>query len=183
VLRDGASVLAGTLKDVPDNKIITAMVGRSVASLYPQRTPATRKEPVLEVRHLSSPPAVREASFQLSRGEVLGIAGLIGSGRTEMLRSLLGLLPAKTGEIIIGKDLLSAAKSRSRLQWLMARGVGYLSEDRKGEGLALTLSIADNVTMTNFSLLELVMVDLELQAKQTDSGSDWALKPKGGRAW
>ena len=170
VLRDGASVLAGTLKDVSDNKIITAMVGRSVASLYPQRTPATTKEPVLEVRHLSSPPAVREASFQLFRGEVLGIAGLIGSGRTEMLRSLLGLLPAKTGEIIIGKDSLSAAKSRSRLQCLMARGVGYLSEDRKGEGLALTLSIADNVTMTNFSSCSSwSWIDLDLQAKQTDS--------------
>ncbi len=170
VLRDGASVLAGTLNDVPDDKIITAMVGRSVDSMYPKRSLSATEEPVLEVRHLSSPPAVREASFRLYRGEVLGIAGLIGSGRTEMLRSLLGLLPAKTGEIIIGKDSLWAAKSRSRLQWLMARGVGYLSEDRKGEGLALTLSIADNVTMTNFSSCShWSWIDLELQAKQTNT--------------
>jgi len=170
VLRDGASVLAGALKDVPDSKIIHSMVGRSVDSMYPQRSPAPTKEPLLEVRHLSSQPAVREASFQLYRGEVLGIAGLIGSGRTEMLRSLLGLLPATTGEIILGKDSLSAAKSRSRLHWLRARGVGYLSEDRKGEGLALTLSIADNVTMTNFSSCSRwSWIDLELQARQTGS--------------
>jgi ribose transport system ATP-binding protein len=168
VLRDGASVLAGALKDVPDSKIITAMVGRSVDSMYPQRSPSATKLAVIEIRHLSSPPAVREASFHLYRGEVLGIAGLIGSGRTEMVRSLLGLLPAKSGEIIVGKDSISTAKSRSRLQWLMARGVGYLSEDRKGEGLALTLSIADNVTMTNFSSCSSwSWIDLDLQAKQT----------------
>lgn len=170
VLRDGASVLAGALKDVPDDKIITAMVGRSVDSMYPQRSPKATTESVLEVRHLSSPPAVRETSFQMYRGEVLGIAGLIGSGRTEMVRSLLGLLPAKSGEIIVGKESLLATHSRSRLQWLMARGVGYLSEDRKGEGLALSLSVADNVTMTNFSSCShWSWIDLDLQARQTDT--------------
>jgi ribose transport system ATP-binding protein len=170
VLRDGASVLAGALKDVPDDKIITAMVGRSVDSMYPQRSPKAATESVLEVRHLSSPPAVREASFQMYSGEVLGIAGLIGSGRTEMVRSLLGLLPAVSGEIIVGKESLSATHSRSRLQWLMARGVGYLSEDRKGEGLALSLSVADNVTMTNFSSCSRwSWIDLDLQARQTDT--------------
>lgn len=170
VLRDGASVLAGALKEVPDDSIITAMVGRSVDSMYPQRSPRLTKEVVLEVRHLSSPPAVREASFQMYRGEVLGIAGLIGSGRTEMVRSLLGLLPAKSGEIIIGNGSLSAAQSRSRLQWLMARGVGYLSEDRKGEGLALSLSVADNVTMTNFSSCSYwSWINLDRQARQTDT--------------
>jgi len=169
VLRDGASVLAGALKDVPDSKIINAMVGRSVDSMYPKRSHSATKEPVLELQHLSSPPAVRDAGFQLYRGEVLGIAGLIGSGRTEMIRSLLGLLHAKTGEIIIGRDSLLAAKSRSRLQWLMERGVGYLSEDRKGEGLATALSIADNVTMTNFSSCSSwSWIDLDLQAKQAD---------------
>jgi ribose transport system ATP-binding protein len=170
VLRDGASVLTGTLKEVADGTIITAMVGRSVDSLYPARAPSPTGDPVLELHHLSSPPALRKASFQLQRGEVLGIAGLIGSGRTEMIRSLLGLLPAVSGEIVIGKDRLSAPKSRSRLQWLMARGVGYLSEDRKGEGLALALSVADNVTLTNLgSCSRWSWIDLDLQARQTNT--------------
>ncbi len=170
VLRDGASVLTGALEDVSDNIIITAMVGRSVDSMYPQRSPTTTKDAVLEVRHLSAPPALREASFQMNRGEVLGIAGLIGSGRTEMIRSLLGLMPANSGEIIVGKESFLAAHSRSRLQWLMARGVGYLSEDRKGEGLALSLSVADNVTMTNFSSCShWSWIDLDLQARQTNT--------------
>ncbi|PYX88539.1 MAG: sugar ABC transporter, partial [Acidobacteria bacterium] len=108
-------------------------------------------ERVLEVRRLSAPPAVRDATFELYRGEVLGVAGLIGSGRTRMLRSLLGLLPANTGEIIIGQELLPAGARRSKLDALMARGIGYLSEDRKGEGLALELSVADNTTITNLA--------------------------------
>jgi ribose transport system ATP-binding protein len=170
VLRDGASVLSGSLQDVPDEKIISAMVGRSVDSLYPPRSASPTNEAVLEVRGLSSLPAVRDASFQLYRGEILGVAGLIGSGRTEMVRSLLGMLRAQSGKITVGEETISAAHSGPRLKWLMARGVAYLSEDRKGEGLALTLSIADNVTMTKFeSCSRWSWIDLELQEKQTSS--------------
>ena len=90
----------------------------------------------------------------------------------EGLVTLLGLLPAKTGEITIGRDSLLAAKCRSRLQWLMERGVGYLSEDRKGEGLALPVSIADNVTLTRFSLCSRWgWVDLARQRKQAESST------------
>jgi len=151
VLRDGASVMHGSLQETTDAQIITAMVGRPVETLFPERRPLRTGERVLEVRHLSAPPAVRDASFELYRGEVLGVAGLVGSGRTKMIRSLLGLLPAKTGEIIIGKELLPARAQSSKLKKLMAHGVGYLSEDRKGEGLALGLSVADNATITNLS--------------------------------
>jgi len=151
VLRDGQSVLSGSLPEVTDAQIITAMVGRPVENLFPARQPSRTEDRVLEVRHLSAPPAVRDASFELYRGEVLGIAGLIGSGRTRMVRALLGLLPAQTGEIMIGKELLPAKNQYSKLDALMARGIGYLSEDRKGEGLAMGLSVADNTTITNLS--------------------------------
>ena len=151
VLRDGASVMSGSLQEATDAQIITAMVGRPVETLFPARRSSRTPERVLEVRQLSAPPAVREATFELYRGEVLGVAGLIGSGRTRMLRSLLGLLPANSGEIIIGKELLPAGERRSKLDALMARGIGYLSEDRKGEGLALELSVADNTTITNLA--------------------------------
>jgi ribose transport system ATP-binding protein len=169
VLRDGVSVVSGALRQTSDSQIITAMVGRCVENLFPARKATRSEERSLEVRHLSAPPAVRDASFELRRGEVLGIAGLIGSGRTKMIRSLLGLLPAKTGEVIIGADLLPAKARRSRLQKLMAGGVGYLSEDRKGEGLALPLSVADNTTITNLaSCSRWGWLDRHLQAQQAE---------------
>ena len=152
VLRDGVSVISGALPEVTDAEIISAMVGRAVEKLFPPRRSFPGSDCVLKVRHLSAPPAVRDASFELYRGEVLGIAGLVGSGRTEMIRALLGLLPAAGGEVVIGKQAFTGAAPRSKTPALIARGVGYLSEDRKGEGLALGLSVADNVTLTNFAL-------------------------------
>src|SRR5262249_42038452 len=126
--------------------------------------------PALAVEHLSAPPAVRDASFELRRGEVFGIAGLIGSGRTSMIRALLGLLPLGAGRVVIGGEPLGNLTPSA----LIARSVGYLSEDRKGEGLALDLSLADNVTLTRFSACSRFgFIDRALQAEQVTS---WALK-------
>jgi ribose transport system ATP-binding protein len=170
VLRDGASVMNGSLASAADAQIVTAMVGRPVETLFPVRAASRSMERVLEVRHLSAPPAVREASFELYRGEVLGIAGLVGSGRTRMIRSLLGLLPANTGEIVVGEELLAARGQPSKLNALMKRGLGYLSEDRKGEGLALELSVADNATITNLaSCSRWGWLDRHAQSAQTET--------------
>ena len=151
VLRDGKSVITGPIQDLPNEKLITAMVGRSVKELFPAHSPRSATEVsecVLEVKNLSAQPAVREASLQLRRGEILGIAGLIGSGRTELVRTLFGLEKADAGEIsVFGKPLPLHVPPETRI----ARGLGYLSEDRKGEGLALSLSVADNITFTNFA--------------------------------
>ncbi len=174
VLRDGVSVISGALPEVTDAEIISAMVGRAVENLFPARRSFPGSDCVLEVRHLSAPPAVRDASFELYRGEVLGIAGLVGSGRTEMIRALLGLLPAAVGEVRIGKKPFESAALRSETQAWMARGVGYLSEDRKGEGLALGLSVADNVTLTRFSRCSRWgWLDLATQAEHTKA---WVAK-------
>ncbi len=103
--------------------------------------------PALDVQDLLAP-GVRAASFSLHAGEVLGIFGLMGSGRTEMVRALAGLETPSAGTIrAFGRPRPLAAAPRERL----ADGMGYLSEDRKGEGLALPLSIADNVTLTRLS--------------------------------
>src|SRR5690606_23031823 len=93
-----------------------------------------------------APPALKEASFELRPGEILGIAGLMGSGRSEMVRALYGLDPVRGGAVVLrGKALPGRGGSPSdRLR----QGFGYLSEDRKGEGLALPLSVADNLTLT-----------------------------------
>jgi ribose transport system ATP-binding protein len=148
VLRDGRSVGNGTLKSVTNDELITQMVGRSVENLFPVRAQSSTPTVLLEARDLSAPPALIAASFNLQAGEILGIAGLMGSGRTEMVRTLFGLDRAVTGAFTLrGKAI--TARGGSPTQRLM-QGMGYLSEDRKGEGLALALSVADNTTMTRF---------------------------------
>src|SRR5262249_45733595 len=92
------------------------------------------------------PPALKNASFQLKRGEIFGIAGLMGSGRTNVVRTIFGLDECASGSIKVKNQESRAATAATRL----SQSVGYLSEDRKNEGLAVALSIADNATMTRF---------------------------------
>jgi ribose transport system ATP-binding protein len=143
VLRDGRSVAAGGTGTTSNDQIVALMVGRSVADLYPRsaRTPA---EVVLDLDGLAGVSKPRSASLTLHRGEVLGIAGLVGAGRTELLRAIFGLDPIRAGRVKVKAFSGSAAPAE---QW--ARGVGMVSEDRKMEGLALGLSIADNVTLSS----------------------------------
>jgi ribose transport system ATP-binding protein len=147
VLRDGRSVGGGPLAALGDEALIALMVGRTVGELFPARTRSERGETALEVSGLQAP-GLREASFSLRRGEVLGIFGLMGSGRTELVRALFGLAAPRAGSVSVGgrsSRLESSPASR------LAEGMGYLSEDRKGEGLALPLSVADNVTLTRLA--------------------------------
>jgi len=124
------------------------MVGRSVENLFPSRPPvSTAREIVLEVEDLVSPPALKNATFELKRGEIVGIAGLMGSGRTNVVRAIFGLDECAGGSIKVKNQ--SSRLSTTPAERL-SQSVGYLSEDRKNEGLAITLSIADNVTMTRF---------------------------------
>jgi ribose transport system ATP-binding protein len=170
VLRDGKSVLSGALQDVSNEKLIAAMVGRAVQDLFPARTAATASDCALSVHDLSALPAVHRASLELRRGEILGIAGLIGSGRTELLRTLFGLQRADAGTIsVFGQPLPLRSGPSGRI----TRGIGYLSEDRKGEGLALALSVADNITLTNFSpCSRRGWIDLAQQKRQTEEQAE-----------
>jgi ribose transport system ATP-binding protein len=148
VLRDGRSVASGSLDSVTNDELIAHMVGRTVDTRFPRRQSAPSEGVELEVRGLAATPAVRDASFSLRRGEVLGVFGLMGSGRTEMVRALFGLDPTAVGRVTRrGRG----GPARSTPARRLAQGLGYLSEDRKGEGLALPLSVADNVTLTRFS--------------------------------
>jgi ribose transport system ATP-binding protein len=147
VLRDGRSVGSGSLASVSNDEIIALMVGRTVSELFPRRERAGSGEVALEVSGLAAP-GLSEASFSLRRGEVLGIFGLMGSGRTEMVRALFGLARPQSGRVSVrGRERSLASSPAERL----ADGLGYLSEDRKAEGLALPLSVADNVTLTRLS--------------------------------
>src|SRR5581483_8563926 len=146
VLRDGRSVATGDLSSVTNDQLIVQMVGRSVENLFPRRSTVSEPETVLEVKDVSSPPELKDATLELKRGEMLGIAGLMGSGRTKLVRTIFGLDECATGSIRAKKKSLTGTSPSTRL----SQSVGYLSEDRKNEGLAISLSIADNVTMTRF---------------------------------
>ena len=142
VLRDGRVVGSSEVDAITIDEIVSLMVGRQVEELYP-RSARQAGEVILEIEDLAGVEKPRSASLELHRGEVLGIAGLVGAGRTELLRSLFGLEPVKRGRIRLGVYTGPASPVR---RWM--QGAGLLSEDRKEEGLALSLSVADNVTLS-----------------------------------
>lgn len=142
VLRDGSVTGTRSVDMMNLDEIVQMMVGREVDELYPHSERVTG-EPILEVENLAGVVKPKSASFILHRGEVLGIAGLVGAGRTELIRTIFGLAPVREGNIRVG--LITGHQSPVK-RWL--QGVGLLSENRKQEGLALNLTISDNITMT-----------------------------------
>ena len=142
VLRDGSTVGTGRLADVSEPQIVALMVGRSVEELFP-KIPHTPGEPLLEISGLSGRRIPLKVDLTLRRGEILGVSGLVGAGRTELLRCLAALDPVRSGEITIAHNR-PAATPRARL----LAGLGLVSEDRKVEGLAQTQSIEDNLTLS-----------------------------------
>lgn len=142
VLRDGRSVYTGDSADVPAERIVQLMVGRQIESIYPH-SQRVAGDPLLEFEGLSGTVRPNEVALRVHRGEVLGIAGLNGSGRTELLRAVFGLDPIASGKVRLG--VFSGGGSPAQ-RW--RQGAGMLSEDRKEEGLALGMGIADNMTLT-----------------------------------
>ena len=165
VLRDGRSVGSGTIAETSNDQLITMMVGRSAEGLFPTRHPPRDAEVVLVVRGVSAPPRLHDASFELRRGEIFGIAGLLGSGRTELVRALYGLETADAGTVELRGSTRPAGQATAAER--VRQGVGYVSEDRKGEGLALPLSIADNLCATRPQRSRAGILDLARQAERT----------------
>jgi ribose transport system ATP-binding protein len=142
VLRDGRSVGEGRIERASVQEIVRLMVGRDIQEMFP-RSKRVRGEVILEVEGLRGRRSPRSASFELRRGEVLGVAGLMGAGRTEMLRAIFGLDRVRSGKVRVGA-FSGPAAARERLR----QGAGLLSEDRKREGLAAIRSIGENLTLT-----------------------------------
>jgi len=143
VLRDGETVARGEVSACSDADLIRAMVGRELEEAYP-RVPHRAGDPILELQELAGRGGLRgdlprSVSLSLRRGEIFGIAGLVGAGRTELLRAVRGLDPIRSGSV--------------RLCCVPPPPLGLLSEDRKQEGLALSLSVADNVTLSRLGPL------------------------------
>jgi len=146
VLRDGEAVACGPMAAATISSLIEKMVGRTVTEMFP-RVEHAIGQPVLRIEGMAGDPLPREVSFELRRGEILGVAGLVGAGRSETVRRLFGLDRAQGGVAILanGKRLrLSAMRPRRAL----AAGIDLLSENRKEEGLATAMSVAANTTLS-----------------------------------
>ena len=168
VLRDGRVVDTQPVGELTSKEIVSMMVGRHLDQLYP-RSVRTRGDVVLKVDGLKGAKRPVSAGFELRRGEVLGIAGLVGSGRTEMLRCLFGLDSVKSGYIKLGSYEGPASPEQ---RW--SQGAGLLSEDRKSEALALRMSVSDNITLS--SLKEFGPFGLVFPARQRESAKKWIKK-------
>ncbi|HYP87132.1 MAG TPA: sugar ABC transporter ATP-binding protein [Polyangiaceae bacterium] len=142
VLRDGRSVAAGRVAGTTRAELVSLMAGRTVTELFP-RSARARGDVALELRELSGKRLPVRANLLVHRGEVVGIAGLVGSGRTELLRAIFGLDPRASGHVLVGGVSVAPAPAA-----LGRHKVGLLSEDRKSEGLAESLSIAENITLS-----------------------------------
>ncbi|HET9316169.1 MAG TPA: sugar ABC transporter ATP-binding protein, partial [Vicinamibacteria bacterium] len=138
VLRDGRNVGEGGTADASHDDIVAMMIGRRVAEMFKHRT-RRPGDVILEAEGLSP----GGASFTLRRGEALGIAGLLGAGRTRLLRGLFGLGPVRAGRVRLG---VHSGAFPPSTRW--EQGMGLVSEDRKGEGLAASMDVADNLTLS-----------------------------------
>jgi ribose transport system ATP-binding protein len=140
VLRDGKYVGTRKISEVQPDDVIRMMVGRELGNMYPPKS-ETIGAPLLEVQNLRLPHAPTRNSFQLFQGEILGFAGLIGSGRSELMRAIFGVDPKAEGQILLNGQPVLINSPQSAIQL----GLGYLPEDRKIAGLFLDMSVKLNI--------------------------------------
>ena len=148
VLKDGETVGSGLMAEASLDHLVTLMTGREVKDLYP-RTAHAPGAVVLEVKSAASEPRLKRATLQIRAGEVFGLGGLIGAGRTDLLRAIFGLDELAAGEVCV----VGAPESENGPRERWSQGIGFLSENRKEEGLMLNQSIADNLTLTKMNRL------------------------------
>ncbi|NIY49223.1 sugar ABC transporter ATP-binding protein [Cedecea colo] len=146
VMRDGQYIATVDYETVQINDLITMMVGRKLGDIYPRRPPFTGTQKVLEVKNLQRKDVLYDINFSLNRGEILGLSGLMGAGRTELARVIFGADPIDGGEVWLNGKLIKV----NHVSQAIEQGIGYLTEDRKKEGLALGLSVELNIMLGNF---------------------------------
>ena len=144
VMRDGVSVATSFIQETSFDEIVKQMVGRELEDRYPERHPKYGKT-VLEVRGLTRTGVFEDISFSVQEGEILGISGLMGAGRTEIMRALFGIDPYDRGEIIINGKAVSIKNPSDAAK----QGLAFITEDRKDEGLVLDFSLRDNIALPN----------------------------------
>ena len=155
VMRDGKIVETKPTSELTEEELVNLMVGREVGNLYP-KPEAEIGEVLLRVEGISREGVLKDCSFEVRSGEILGFAGLVGAGRTELARAVFGADPVDSGRVELeGREI--QVKSP---QAAIAAGIGYLTEDRKGAGLALQLGIDHNITLANVPVAMAGFLDL-----------------------
>lgn len=163
ILRDGSSCGTGMIDDVTIPQIIEMMMGRSVEDMYPHH-PHEIGETILKVKDLAADPLPKHVSFELRKGEILGIFGLVGAGRSEAMRVLYGLDEKKAGVVELNGVEHKALNPKKSL----SLGLDFLSEDRKTEGLAQKMSIAINTTLSSLKGMTVFL------KKEVEDAQVWA---------
>lgn len=148
VLRDGRHIATSDFASTSVNEIVARMVGRSLDDVFPARTSVPTDEALLRVNALSRAGVFGPVSFELRKGEILGFAGLMGAGRTEVARAIFGAERLDSGSIMLGQMGDQPITIRSPRE-AIRQGIAYLSEDRKKDGLALSMPVAVNITLAN----------------------------------
>jgi len=144
VMRDGRFITRAPTETLTRHQMANLMVGRDISDMFPDKEPPSdATAPLLEVRHASVPGWAEDVSFSVRPGEILGFAGLVGAGRTELFEGLLGLRPRSAGEILLEGRPIQIRKPRQAVE----QGIAYLSEDRKGKGLHTQLGLRENLTL------------------------------------
>jgi ribose transport system ATP-binding protein len=164
VMRDGEYVATVATQATTVEAVIGMMVGRTLGDAERVAQTEAKGEVALEVRHLNAGPLVRDISFTLRKGEILGFAGLMGAGRTEVARAVFGADPVESGEVFV-KGVKASIKKPSDA---VKRGIGYLSEDRKRFGIATGMDVESNIVMSNLGkFLSLNMLLRRAQIRKT----------------
>ncbi len=146
VMRDGQYIDTVTTKDTSIDKIINMMVGRTIFESSPEIPEHPSQETVLSVQNLNRGNMIKNVSFSLNKGEILGFAGLMGAGRTEVARAIFGADPIDTGEFFINGKKTTIKSPQDAVR----QGIGYLSEDRKRYGLTLGMDVETNVVLASY---------------------------------
>ena len=142
VLRDGEYIGTREVKDTTESRLISMMVGRVIDSLFPKQN-AKIGDVVLEVRSLNRPPLTRDISFKVRAGEIVGLAGLVGSGRSETAQVIFGVLPAESGAILLDGRPVKIHRPSEAVKY----GIGYVPEDRGHQGLVKEMTLRENISM------------------------------------
>ena len=143
VIKDGRIVGTYDVGELDRDRLVAMMVGRQVDDIYPpKKLPPPEAVPVLSVRDIRMPPRVRDVSFDLHAGEILGLSGLVGAGRSDLAHALFGSMTKESGTIALGGRAFNTPTPRAAIE----RGMGFLTEDRKGQGLMMLLDTAANIS-------------------------------------